>query len=206
MPRPARKDPRQWPLDGQRILVVEDNAHTAALVRQALLAAGAYEVVVAGDGSQALSVLGQMRPDVLVTDMVMPVTGGLELVNIVRQAALSPNVGVPDPTIPIVLVSAFANRQSVRDAQAAGIDAFVVKPFSLGSLVKRVDRAGRRTVAFIIGPNYIGPDRRAKRGGGARRRTDPVDAGAVVDSESQLKALYARIKAMESERVVEGAA
>ena len=205
MSGPARKDQRQWPLDGQRILVVDGNAHSAALIRQALLAAGAYEVVVAGDGDQALTVLAQMRPDVLVTDMVMPVTGGLELVSAIRQAALAPDLRIPNAAIPIVLVSAFANRQSVRQAQAAGIDAFVVKPFSLGSLVKRVERDGRRTAAFIVGPNYIGPDRRATKGRGARRRSDPK-VESVVDSASQLKALYARIKAMEGEREPEPAA
>ena len=204
MSGPARKDQRQWPLDGQRILVVDDNTHSAALIRQALLAAGAYEVVVAGDGGQALTVLSQMRPDVLVTDMIMPVTGGLKLVTAIRQAALIPDLRIPNPAIPIVLVSAFGNRQSVRQAQAAGIDAFVIKPFSLGSLVKRVERAGRRTAAFIVGPNYIGPDRRAIMGRGARRRSDPK-VETVVDSASQLQALYARIKVMEAERAAEPA-
>ncbi len=204
MPRSAVKDQRLWPLDGQRILVVEDNAHTAALVRQALLAAGAFEVVVAGDGRQALAQLASMRPDVLVTDMMMPVVGGMELIRAVRQAALEPDASVPDPTIPIVMVSAFGTRQAVRLARAAGIDAFVVKPFSLGSLVKRVDRAGRRTLPFIVDADYVGPERRTVQGAGARRATDaPMDS---APSASQLKALYARIKEMENERVGESAA
>jgi CheY-like chemotaxis protein len=203
-PRPVVKDQRLWPLDGQRILVVEDNAHTAALVRQALLAAGAFEVVVAGDGRQALAQLASMRPDVLVTDLMMPVVGGMELIRAVRQAALAPDANVPDPTIPIVMVSAFGTRQAVRLAQAAGIDAFVVKPFSLGSLVKRVDRAGRRTLPFVVDTDYVGPERRTGTGQGARRATDaPTDAAPTA---SQLKALYARIKEMENERVGESAA
>ena len=198
------QDEPHWPLHGKRILVVEDHAHTAALVRQALLAAGAIEVVVAGDGAQALAQLGQLRPDVLVTDMIMPVTGGLELIKVVRQAALVPNPEVPDPTIPIVLVSAFGSRQAVRLAQAAGIDTFVIKPFSLGSLVRRVDRAAHRVVDFIVEQAYVGPDRRTVAGRGVRRRTDAPDDGAAP-SASQLKALYARIREMEDERVAEGA-
>ena len=201
-PRPAVKDQRLWPLDGQRILGVEDNPNTAALVRQALLAAGAFEVVVAADGRQALAQLAHLRPDVLVTDMVMPVVGGMELSRAVRQAALEPNDGVPDPSIPLVMVSAFATRDAVRLARAAGIDAFVVKPFSLGSLVKRVDRAGRRSVAFIIGPDYVGPDRRSKPGRGARRGSDG-DADHTP-SASQLQALYAQIKVLENEKTAEG--
>ena len=199
------KDEPHWPLHGKRILVVEDHAHTAALMREALLAAGAVEVVVAGDGRQALSLLTILRPDVLVTDMVMPVSGGLELISAVRQAALEPNPEVPDPTIPIVLVSAFGSRNAVRTAQAAGIDTFVIKPFSLGSLLRRVDRAANRMVEFIVEPGYVGPDRRTVAGRGVRRRTDDPDA-EHVPTASQLKALYDRIKALESERAVEVAA
>ena len=129
----------------------------------------------------------------------MPVSGGLELIKVVRQAALVPNPEVPDPSIPIVLVSAFGSRQAVRLAQAAGIDTFVIKPFSLGSLLRRVDRAANRMVDFIVDQSYVGPDRRTVAGRGVRRRTDDPDQAGVATA-SQLKALYARIKAMEAER------
>jgi two-component system chemotaxis response regulator CheY len=216
MPRTApAKDPQQWPLDGQRILVVEDNAHTAALVRQALLAAGAAQVAVAANGRLAMAELAKFRPDVLVTDLRMPVVDGMELIGTVRQAALWPNADVPDPTIPIVMVSAFASRASVRAAQAAGVDAFVVKPFSLGSLVKRVDRAGRRTGEFVVSTSYVGPERRTRPAKGGKRRSDaaalpaaaqtlrltgPAEVAPEAGSASQLKELYGRIQAMEVER------
>src|SRR4051812_27587319 len=114
------------PLEGKRILVVEDHAHTAILLKQTLLHAGAGEVLTVSDGETALAVLPSYRPDMIITDMVMPGIDGLELVRVVRQAALEPNAGVPNPTVPIVLVSAFGSRRAVRRARQAGIDAFVV--------------------------------------------------------------------------------
>jgi two-component system chemotaxis response regulator CheY len=221
----ASEESQGLPLDGRRILVVDDHAHTAILLKQTLLQAGAIEVMVVGDGEEALAVLPSYRPDMIVTDLMMPGVDGMELARVVRQAALTPNSAVPNPTIPIVLVSAFGSRRKVRAARQAGIDAFVVKPFSVGSLVKRVDRAGRRTAEFIVRADYVGPDRRApgKRKGAAFRLPDfetpvlpipedetlatrPLQVVAEADPlpeagvPSQLQALYARIRELEEER------
>jgi CheY-like chemotaxis protein len=221
MSKPAAKDPKQPRLHGQRILVVEDNANAANLARQTLLSGGAAEVVTEADGQAALRRLSTFQPDVLVTDLIMPGMGGLELTRAVRQSALDPNGDVPNPSIPIVLVSAFASRGSVRTARSAGIDAFVIKPFSIGSLIKRVDRASRRTADFIVHPAYVGPDRRTRPGAGGQRLTDiPVAANdgapepflrlaASTDPEaddganSLLMELYAHIRALEAERSTE---
>ena len=211
-------DRPQRTLKGQRILVVEDNTHMAGLVRQSLLGAGALEVMVVADGQQGFAQLSEFRPDVLVTDMVWPQAGGLELVRAVRQAALNPDAGVPNPALPIVVVSAFASRPLVRMAQAAGIDAFVIKPFSIGSLVKRVHRAGKRSAEFIVHPAYVGPDRRVRpRAEGdppppARKAAEqetakrplrlvkPGDPVPEQASPSLLKVLYERIQELEAEQ------
>jgi CheY-like chemotaxis protein len=221
MSKSVAKDPNPPRLDGQRILVVEDNAHAAALARQTLLSAGASEVVTAVDGQAALRQLSSFRPDILVTDMNMPGMDGLELTRTVRKAALDPHVDVPDPTIPIVLVSAFGSRSSVRAARSAGIDGFVIKPFSIGALIKRVDRASRRSADFIIHPAYVGPDRRTRPGPGRQRLTDPpaaandampettlrlapaTDPDADETANSLLMELYAHIRALEAERPAE---
>jgi CheY-like chemotaxis protein len=219
-------EPAKHSLKGQRILVAEENAHMAGLVRQSLLSAGAQEVRVAGDGENALAQLSQFRPDVLVADMAMPMPGGLELVRAVRQAALTANSSVPNPAMPIVVVAAFASRQSVRMAQAAGIDAFVIKPFSIGSLVKRVHRAGRRTAEFIVHPAYVGPDRRSRQRSPEEEAQHAAQATAAAEAEaakpalrlvkpgdpipedaspSLLKMLYSRIQELESEQTADPA-
>lgn len=223
MSKLAAKNPNPPRLDGQRILVVEENAHAASLARQTLLSAGASEVVTAADGHAALRQLSSFQPDILVADLTMPGMSGLELTRIVRQSALDTNADVPDPSIPIVVVSAFGSRASVQTARSAGIDAYVIKPFSIGSLVKRVDRASRRSADFIVNPAYVGPDRRTRSGTGAghRRFTDmPVaanesspdpdvrvapsaDLEADEMANSLLMELYAHIRALEAERAAQ---
>jgi CheY-like chemotaxis protein len=160
------------PLDGMRILVVEDNLNSAALIKQMLLAAGALEIVVASNGADARPILSSFKPDVLVTDRRMPVEDGIALITAVRQAARTPNAGVPNPAMPIVVVSGDCAPGAVREALGAGIDAFVVKPFSFDSLIKRVERAGKRTSNFVVDAGYVGPDRRRRAGRGTRRRAD----------------------------------
>ena len=96
---------------------------------------------MASNGVKARTILLKFQPDVLVTDRTMPVEDGLTLIRAVRQAALRPNADVPDPAIPIVLVSGNSKSDAVYEAQCAGIDAFVAKPFSFSSLVSRVARA-----------------------------------------------------------------
>lgn len=223
MSKLAARDPNPPRLDGQRILVVEENAHAANLARQTLLSAGAAEVVTVIDGHAALRQLSSFQPDILVADLAMPGMSGLELTRIVRQSALDANAEVPDPAIPIVLVSTSGSDGSVRTAQSAGIDAYVIKPFSIGSLVTRVDRASRRTADFIINPAYVGPDRRARAGAanGHRRFTDPPVAANESSPDSELRLapsadleadevansllmeLYAHIRALEAERAAE---
>jgi DNA-binding response OmpR family regulator len=118
-------------------------------------------------------------------------------------------------------VTAFSDRDAVRTAQAAGIDTFVVKPYSIGSLIKRVDRASRRTADFIVHPAYVGPNRRSEAGSGRRRLTDapppandcgpestlrlsPCDDPEADDTaNSLLMELYAHIRALEAERGAE---
>jgi len=212
MPGSRRKTRKTPPLDGMRILVVEDNLNTSVLIKQMLFAAGAREVAVASNGSDARPILFSFKPDVLVTDRRMPVEDGMALINSVRQAARTPNAGVPDPAIPIVLISGDTALTAVCEAQAAGIDAFVVKPFSFDSLVKRVEGSVKRKADFVISEDYVGPDRRRRPGRGAKRSSDRVaDAMATLaltapeaSPSSLMRTLYHRVQELENELATSG--
>jgi len=186
------------PLDGMRILVVEDNLHTADLVKQTLVAAGAQEVALVADDAMGLAILADFRPDVLVTDRMAPEADGVAMVASVRRAALQPDAGVPNPAVPIVLLSGCSGQGAVWQARNAGIDAYVVKPFSFNSLVKRVERAGKRKVAFIVSDDYVGPDRGAVA---EARPADLAQGPALPTSDPSLagllKTLYDRIRELE---------
>jgi PAS domain S-box-containing protein len=120
--RPARyEQPTQMTLRGRRVLAVDDDASTQELVATMLLMYG-VSVRTAGRTSDAIQILSEWRPDVLLTDIAMPGEDGYALIRRVR--ALPSSIG----DIPAVALTAYTDPQSVQDAFAAGFDAHLGKP------------------------------------------------------------------------------
>jgi CheY-like chemotaxis protein len=107
-----------------RILVVDDEPDQRFLLRRILRGAG-HEVVEAGDGSVALGVIRESPPDLLITDMMMPVMTGPELIRCVRGEPATAN-------IPILAVSGDSHL-------ADGADVVLAKPYDKDELVAVVD-------------------------------------------------------------------
>jgi len=120
--RPARHEqPTQLTLRGRRVLAVDDDASTQDLVATMLLMYG-VSVRTVGRASDAIQILSEWRPDVLLTDIAMPGEDGYALIRRVR--ALPSSIG----EIPAVALTAYTDPQSVQDAFAAGFDAHLGKP------------------------------------------------------------------------------
>ncbi|WP_073265679.1 response regulator [Cryptosporangium aurantiacum] len=114
-----------------RILVVDDEPDLRFLLRRIFTRAG-HEVTEAGDGAAALASVYEARPDLIVTDMTMPVMGGVELI---RRLHADPTTA----TIPILAVS--GDWQLAVDA-----DATLAKPYQRAELLSVADdllRKGR---------------------------------------------------------------
>jgi PAS domain S-box-containing protein len=120
--RPTRhQQPTQLTLRGRRVLAVDDDTSTQDLVATMLLMYG-VSVRTAGRASDAIQILSEWRPDVLLTDIAMPGEDGYALIRRVR--ALPSSIG----EIPAVALTAYTDPQSVQDAFAAGFDAHLGKP------------------------------------------------------------------------------
>lgn len=122
-----------------RILICDDEPLLRELMRVALV--GDYEIEEAGTVEEALEAVRTFRPDVALVDVMMPGGSGLD---IVRE--LSGNPELRDSRS--VVISAFAGDTDRREAQEAGADAFVAKPFDPDELSTTVagllrGRAGR---------------------------------------------------------------
>ena len=114
----------------QKILAVDDESEILRLYETFLRHRG-YEVATAADADGCLTLLEFMRPDILLLDINMPGIDGLTLLEMVRS----------DPRykdLHILMVSARRDAETVRDAAAAGIDGFIVKPFKLKELEARI--------------------------------------------------------------------
>ncbi|HEY0896953.1 MAG TPA: response regulator transcription factor [Sphingobacteriaceae bacterium] len=113
-----------------KILVIEDEA----LMLKALgfrLKKDGYDVFTAQDGAVAMELIGQNAFDLIITDIMMPFVGGLEIVSMIK--------GSPDTRhTPVIVLSAVGLENIVMEAFELGADDFVTKPFNLNELSVRV--------------------------------------------------------------------
>lgn len=172
-------------LKGIAVLVVDDHAGGRRLVADVLRAGGVGRVVAAESGAEGLSRLVDVKPDLLITDRRMPGIDGVKVVRTVRQAAVNGDPRIPNPRLPIIMLSGDRSQKDVEEARSAGADAFLMKPFTPAKVLERVSTVLGRPTDFVISSAYVGPDRRreslASYRGLLRRRgdaPDPVDAAA----------------------------
>jgi class 3 adenylate cyclase len=116
--------------DPARILVVDDVADNVEILRMRLTSLG-YEVMVAEDGEQALAMVPESLPDLILLDIMMPKIDGLEVVRRLKADASL-------PFIPVILVTAKASQKDVIAGLDAGGDDYLTKPIDHGALVARV--------------------------------------------------------------------
>lgn len=121
-----------------RVLIADDDAVVRDVVRRYLERDG-LEVRVAGDGSEALRVLGTERIDVAVLDVMMPGPSGLSLCRTLRQGG--------DYTVPVILLTALGEEDDRIAGLEAGADDYLTKPFSPRELALRVRSVLRRAPA-----------------------------------------------------------
>lgn len=112
-----------------RVLVADDNADLRSFL--AGLLAPHYEVEVVADGREALAAVRARKPDLILSDVMMPNLDGLGLVQALRA----------DPatrTLPVILLSARAGQEASLEGLAAGADDYLAKPFTSQELLARV--------------------------------------------------------------------
>lgn len=126
------------------VLVVEDNADIREYIRSSL--ADRYNVVTAADGQEGLDAAQQQIPDLIVSDIMMPVMDGVTLCRLVKE-------DVQTSHIPVILLTAKDSTRDKEEGYAAGADSYLSKPFSAGLLISRIDNLldNRRRLARLIG-------------------------------------------------------
>jgi two-component system chemotaxis response regulator CheY len=116
------------------VLVVDDIPHMVMLLTGMLRTLGFKDFVSAATVAEAHRLLPIWNPHIVFVDWVMEPVDGLELVKLIRSG-----VDVPNPYVPIVMITGHADLNRVREAREAGADAFIVKPFSGKLLAKRIN-------------------------------------------------------------------
>jgi DNA-binding response OmpR family regulator len=111
------------------VLIVDDNADIRAYLRHILQQH--YQVNEASDGQQGLALANEIVPDLIVSDVMMPVMNGLEFCQRVKSSLATSH-------IPVILLTARALSQHQIEGYESGADAYITKPFSADLLLARI--------------------------------------------------------------------
>ena len=118
----------------RRVVIAEDEALIRLDLREMLEEEGFEVVAEAGDGETAVELAEQHRPDLVVLDVKMPRLDGISAAERIASARLAP----------VVIVTAFSQRELVERAREAGAMAYLVKPFGKADLLPAVEMAMSR--------------------------------------------------------------
>ncbi|TAN46401.1 MAG: chemotaxis protein CheY [Methylococcaceae bacterium] len=120
-----------------KILVVDDFSTMRRIIKNLLRDLGLNNVVEADDGQTALPKLQAGGIDFLITDWNMPGMTGIELLKLVRA----------DPKLvklPVLMVTAEAKREQIVEAAQAGVNGYIIKPFTAATLKEKLDKIFER--------------------------------------------------------------
>ena len=126
-----------------RVLVVDDDPHTLRYVRDALADAG-YTPLVTGDPADLARIIRSEEPHLVLLDLMLPGTDGIELMQSVPDLA----------DLPVVFISGYGRDETIARALESGASDYIVKPFSATELTARVQAALRRHAdpePFVLG-------------------------------------------------------
>lgn len=131
----------------QRILMIEDDREIASTLRSVLEGAG-YEVDHAQNGIEGEKLISEDRPDLIITDMMMPKLGGFPVLEFLKT--------IEDPP-PVIMMTANEGGRHKAYAEMLGVVDYLRKPFAMDVLLESVNRA-------LVGENTSpdGPVKRSK--------------------------------------------
>ncbi|CAL4865813.1 Protein-glutamate methylesterase/protein-glutamine glutaminase [Asticcacaulis sp. MM231] len=156
------------------VLVVDDNHYMRVIVGTMLRSIGITQIREASDGIDALEIVRDWRPDVIILDLMMEQLDGIEFTKLVRRGTDSPN-----PYVPIIMMTGHTDRRRVIEARDAGVNEFVAKPLTARALIDRMRSVIKNERGWVKSANYVGPDRRRRNNpnykGPFRRVADKAD-------------------------------
>ena len=150
-------------LHGLTALIIDDNNAMRNLMQRILRGLGADRVLQADSGREAMVLIRDEQPDFITIDHRMEGMDGVSMIKLIRTSEDSPN-----PYLPILMVTGYAEPDVVIGARDAGVNEFIAKPVSVETVAGRLSLMIQSSRPFVKSGDYFGPDRR-------RRKTPPAD-------------------------------
>ena len=113
-----------------KILVVDDEEMSIKLIEMQLLKDN-HQILTSTDGREAVDIIKNEQPDLVISDIMMPFMSGLELLEIIKAE---------NKKIPVILISALDDVEVVQTAIGMGADDFIIKPVKMDELALRIQR------------------------------------------------------------------
>jgi two-component system, OmpR family, response regulator ArlR len=113
-----------------KILIVEDEKRLAKLLKDAI-SDSFYSVVIAKDGIEGLKKFKSFKPDIVITDIMMPFCDGLEMTQQIKEL---------DENLPIIILSAYSDKEKLLKAIEIGISKYFIKPFDPEEVIEHINK------------------------------------------------------------------
>jgi len=117
-----------------KVLIVEDESHTRALIRSMLRQIGIHTAMEAGDGKAGLTEIARTRPTLVLCDIHMQPLDGRQFLKMVRETKVE-----WVKNIPVIFLTADAKPDTVKFAKELRVDGYLVKPVTVSDLKARID-------------------------------------------------------------------
>jgi DNA-binding NarL/FixJ family response regulator len=172
------------PVSGIRILLADDHTMLREALRRAMEGAGLIVVGEAADGEEAVRLTADLRPDVVLMDVSMPVLDGVEATRHIHRDT---------PEVAIVILTMHADSQVVARALSAGAVGYLVKDASMNEVVDAVRMAanGDTALSVELANSMLGEVHRLAALPEAAARTAPVGEGVITKREEEVLQLIA---------------
>ncbi|MFZ2412511.1 MAG: ATP-binding protein, partial [Candidatus Methanoperedens sp.] len=126
-----------------KALVVDDNKNDRMLLRE-MLAAKNYEVIEAGDGAEALEYVKVSRPDIIISDIMMPVMDGFKLLRELKKDERTKDIPV------VIYTSYYVSEKDMKLAQKLGASRYIIKPIESRKLLNEIETVLREYEAGLV--------------------------------------------------------
>lgn len=144
-------------LENVIVLIVDDQEFIRNLVREMSRVLGCAQIYDVSNGEDAWEFVKKRPVDLAIVDWYMKPTDGIELTRRIRHEKDCPN-----PYLPIIMMSGFAEQARIFGARDSGINEFIVKPLSAKALFSRIQNVIEHPRQFVRTATFFGPDRRRK--------------------------------------------
>ena len=131
-----------------KILIVEDEKRLAQLLKEAI-ADSFFRVVIAKDGNEGLKKFKTFKPDIVITDIMMPFCDGLEMTQKIKEL---------DENIPIIILSAHSDKEKLLKAIDVGINKYFIKPFDPDEVILHIKKIApnlNKKKQIVLKENFI---------------------------------------------------